>query len=77
MSSFVAISSDRSYGSGVNRCPAIVDLAHNLHALPVWSGVYTTDAAQRITGKGGTEAIDAFRRRLTDPDDPAGKPARR
>ena len=50
---------------------------HHLHALPVWTGVYTTDAAQRITGKGGSEAIDAFRRRLTDPDDPAGKPAHR
>ena len=49
---------------------------HHLHALPVWTGIYTTDAAQRITGKGGTEAIDAFRRRLTDPDDPAGKPGR-
>ena len=50
---------------------------HHLHAVPVWTGIYTTDAAQRITGKGGTEAIDAFRRRLTDPDDPAGKPGRR
>ena len=51
--------------------------AHGLHPLPVWSGVYTTDAGDRISSCGGDDAIDTFRHRLADPDDPVGRPGRR
>ena len=48
--------------------------AHGLHPLPVWSGVYTTDAGDRISSRGGDDAIETFRRRLADPADPVGRP---
>lgn len=55
----------------------VVRLARSsdLLALPVWAGVYTTQARQRISTRGGAAAIEAFVSRLNDHDDPAGLPA--
>lgn len=46
--------------------------AHGLQPLPVWSGVYTTEAIARISDEGGPQAIAAFRARIADLDDPVG-----
>ena len=48
--------------------------AHGLQPIAVWSGVYTTEAASRISSQGGEEALVAFRARLADPDDSVGRP---
>lgn len=48
--------------------------AHGMCRLPVWSGVYNTDAPHRLTSVGGEDAADAFRARVSDPLDPAGSP---
>lgn len=48
--------------------------AHGLCRLPVWTGVYNTDAPRRLTSVGGEPAADAFRARIADPLDPAGTP---
>ncbi len=49
--------------------------AHGLQPLFAWSGVYTTEAGERISERGGVGAIAAFRARLADSADPVGKPA--
>ena len=48
--------------------------SHGLCRLPVWTGVYNTDAPRRLTSVGGEDAADAFRARIADPNDPAGQP---
>lgn len=48
--------------------------AHGLQPIAVWSGVYTTEAASRISSQGGDEALVAFRARLADPGDSVGRP---
>lgn len=47
---------------------------HEVHPLPVLSGVYFTQVDRRITHEGELDAWRAFAGRLADPADPVGTP---
>lgn len=47
---------------------------HEVHPLPVLSGVYFTQGERRITHDGALDAWREFAVRLADPTDPAGTP---
>lgn len=47
---------------------------HEVHPLPVLSGVYFTQVDRRITHDGGLDAWREFAARLADPADPVGTP---